>query len=62
MFYYLLKGTSPEMKAQLMLHDSYKRYKYLNQSSVSEIKGVSDESRFNGLQEDFDHYFTKNEV
>ena len=62
MFYYLLKGTSPEEKARLMLHDSHRKYKYLNQSSVFEIKGVSDEDRFHFLQEDFSNYFNQDEI
>lgn len=36
-------------------------YYYLNQSSVHEVKGVSDDKRFHDLQNEFDVYITREE-
>lgn len=42
MFYYLIKGTSPEEKKAYMLGDPIEKFRYLNQSTVYDIRGVSD--------------------
>lgn len=44
-----------------MLTDSISNYHYLNQSSVYDIKGVSDEKKFNEVVHEFSMYFTKEE-
>jgi len=42
-----------------MLTDPINKYKYLNQSTVYERHGVSDEHKFQEMQNEFSLYFTK---
>lgn len=62
MFYYLIKGTSPEEKKAYMLGDPIEKFRYLNQSTVYDIRGVSDEKKFQEVQAEFSLYFSKEET
>ena len=41
-FYYFLKGTTAEEKKQFYLTKPIHQYKYINQSSVFDIRSLSD--------------------
>jgi myosin heavy subunit len=57
-----VKGTTSEEKKTLLLNDRIDQYRYLNQSTVYDIKGVSDEKKFAELSTDFLNYFSKEET
>jgi myosin heavy subunit len=45
-----------------MINDNINQYRYLNQSTVYDIKGLSDEKNFTEVSNDFMNYFKKEEI
>lgn len=62
MFYYFVKGTSPEEKKKYLLMDPINKYYYLNQSSVYEIPKKSDEEEFKVIKKEFAQYLDEAET
>jgi myosin-5 len=49
-FYYFMKGTSPEEKKLYLITKPIHQYKYINQSSVFNIPSISDEKKYAEVQ------------
>jgi myosin heavy subunit len=61
-FYYFLKGTSPEEKKRFLLTKPIHQYKYINQSSVFDVPSIDDEKNYLEVHREFKSYFSEAET